>query len=313
MKKLINIILSLMFVTSGAFASTSMEIYKDSLASGDVPGRLMWVPDSLADGFRSVIEGKSRIVRDYSKVDPKERVVVGKDTVPLIIRQRNFGRFDRGLFNFLFIPKGQWHFALTASYGEFSSSDLRALDLLTDVDVSGHIFSIKPSVSYFIRNNVSVGVRLNYTRAKAGLGSLNLDFSDDISFNLSDIAYGSEEYSAAVTCAQYIGITRGSRFGIFNEVELSFASGNSDFQRPYAGELKNTHTTYMQARLAFSPGVCVFVMKNVSFNVSFGVFGFYLRNEKQTVNGEALGNRFTSGANFKFNIFNINFGLGVHI
>ncbi len=313
MKKLINIILSLMFVTSGAFASTSMEIDQDSLASGDVPGRLMWVPDSLADGFRSVIEGKSRIVRDYSKVDPKERVVVGKDTVPLIIRQRNFGRFDRGLFNFLFIPKGQWHFALTASYGEFSSSDLRALDLLTDVDVSGHIFSIKPSVSYFIRNNVSVGVRLNYTRAKAGLGSLNLDFSDDISFNLSDIAYGSEEYSAAVTCAQYIGITRGSRFGIFNEVELSFASGNSDFQRPYAGELKNTHTTYMQARLAFSPGVCVFVMKNVSFNVSFGVFGFYLRNEKQTVNGEALGNRFTSGANFKFNIFNINFGLGVHI
>lgn len=313
MKKLVNIILSLMFVTSGAFASTSMEIDQDSLASGDVPGRLMWVPDSLADGFRSVIEGKSRIVRDYSKVDPKERVVVGKDTVPLIIRQRNFGRFDRGLFNFLFIPKGQWHFALTASYGEFSSSDLRALDLLTDVDVSGHIFSIKPSVSYFIRNNVSVGVRLNYTRAKAGLGSLNLDFSDDISFNLSDIAYGSEEYSAAVTCAQYIGITRGSRFGIFNEVELSFASGNSDFQRPYAGELKNTHTTYMQARLAFSPGVCVFVMKNVSFNVSFGVFGFYLRNEKQTVNGEALGNRFTSGANFKFNIFNINFGLGVHI
>ena len=302
MKKLINIILSLMFVTSGAFASTSMEIDQDSLASGDVPGRLMWVPDSLADGFRSVIEGKSRIVRDYSKVDPKERVVVGKDTVPLIIRQRNFGRFDRGLFNFLFIPKGQWHFALTASYGEFSSSDLRALDLLTDVDVSGHIFSIKPSVSYFIRNNVSVGVRLNYTRAKAGLGSLNLDFSDDISFNLSDIAYGSEEYSAAVTCAQYIGITRGSRFGIFNEVELSFASGNSDFQRPYAGELKNTHTTYMQARLAFSPGVCVFVMKNVSFNVSFGVFGFYLRNEKQTVNGEALGNRFTSGANFKFNM-----------
>lgn len=69
----------------------------------------------------------------------------------------------------------------------------------------------------------------------------------------------------------------------------------------------------MQARLSFSPGVCVFIMKNVSFNVSFGVFGFYLRNEKQTVNGEPLGNRFTSGANFKFNIFNINFGIGVHI
>ena len=36
-----------------------------------------------------------------------EKVVVGKDTVDIIIPQRNFGRFDRGLFNYLFIPKGQ--------------------------------------------------------------------------------------------------------------------------------------------------------------------------------------------------------------
>ena len=54
-------------------------------------------------------------------------------------------------------------------------------------------------------------------------------------------------------------------------------------------------------------------MKNVSCHISFGVFGFYLRNEKQRENDEETGNRFTSGANFRFNIFNINFGLGIHI
>lgn len=54
-------------------------------------------------------------------------------------------------------------------------------------------------------------------------------------------------------------------------------------------------------------------MKNVSFNVSFGVVGFYLRNERQWINDEPAGNRFSSGANFRFNLFNINFGLGVHI
>ena len=276
-------------------------------------GTMLWVPDSLADSFRAVLEGRSKIVRDNSNIDLSEKVVVNGDTVPMIIRQKNLGRYDRGLFNFLFIPKGQWQFALTASYGEFSSSDLRVFDLLSDVDVSGHIFSIKPTISYFIRNNISVGLRINYTRAKAGLGSLSLDFSDDMSFDLSDIGYNNEEYSAAITCAQYIGMARSSRFGIFNEVELSFASGNGNFRRPYNGERKNTHSTYMQARLSFSPGVCVFIMKNVSFNVSFGIFGYYMRNEKQTVNGEEMGNRFTSGANFKFNIFNINFGIVVHI
>ena len=34
----------------------------------------------------------------------KERVIVGNDTVPIVLPARNYGRYDRGLFNFLFIP-----------------------------------------------------------------------------------------------------------------------------------------------------------------------------------------------------------------
>ena len=73
MKKLIAIILSLMFAASGAVASASGEMVQDSVVADGVPGRLMWVPDSLADGFRSVLEGRSKIVRDYSLIDPKEK------------------------------------------------------------------------------------------------------------------------------------------------------------------------------------------------------------------------------------------------
>jgi hypothetical protein len=54
-------------------------------------------------------------------------------------------------------------------------------------------------------------------------------------------------------------------------------------------------------------------MDYVSFNVSFGVFGLSMRHEKQTTDGVEEGSRFTSGANFKFNIFNINFGMAIHI
>ena len=110
-----------------------------------------------------------------------------------------------------------------------------------------------------------------------------------------------------------MGLTRKGRFGVYNEVELAFSSGNSDFDRPFNGEMRRTHTTNMEARLTFSPGVCVFIMENVSFNLSFGVFGFYLRNEKQTENGISSGNRFTSGANFRINLFNLAFGIGIHI
>lgn len=202
---------------------------------------------------------------------------------------------------------------MTASYGEFSTSDLEVLDLISDIDFSGHMFSIRPYFSYFIGNNMSVGMRLSYTSGRANIGSFNVDIDDDMGFNLKDILYRSESYTAAVTFNQYFGIARRGRFGVFNEVELAFSSGSSDFNRPYGGVMKNTHTTSMQAALNFSPGVSVFILDPVSFNVSFGVFGFYLKKEKQMVDGERSGNRFTSGANFRFNIFNINFGVAVNL
>ena len=100
---------------------------------------------------------------------------------------------------------------------------------------------------------------------------------------------------------------------MFNEVELALSGGNSDFHRPFNGEMRETHTTSFQTALNFSPGVCVYILDQVSFNVSLGVFGLYIKNEKQKVNGEKLGSRTTSGANFRFNIFNINFGIAVNI
>lgn len=303
-------VVSVLLMAMAAGAHT----YACKAEADTVAGRqLMWVPDSLAPAFDAVLQGRSKIVRDYSKVDLDERVIVNGDTVNLIMKDRNFGRYDRGLFNYLYIPRGQWHFTLTASYGEFNAKDLEMFDLLSDFDFKGHMFSLKPSIAYFIRNNMSVGLRFVYSNARANLDALKMDISEDLNMSLSGIMYRNESYAASATYTSYIGIGRASRFGIYNEVELSFESGHSDFRRPFAGKPKTTHTTYMEAGLNFSPGVCVFIMQNVSFHVSFGVFGFYLRNSKQQVDGEDLGNRLTSGANFRFNIFNINFGIGVHI
>ncbi|MDE6811389.1 MAG: hypothetical protein K2J15_03470 [Muribaculaceae bacterium] len=276
-------------------------------------GRLIWIPDSLTSEVAVLLKGHSKVVDDPLRLDLNEKVIFRGDTIPMVLRDRNLGRYDRGLFNFLFIPKGTWHFGLTASYGHISTSDLQMLDLLSDVDVSANTFSIRPQLGYFLRNNLSLGVRMAYTRSSADINSFKVDIDEDMNFNLHDIMYRSESYTAAVFLQQYMGITRRGRFGVYNEVELAFSSGNSDFNRPYNGEIRRTHSTNMEARLTFSPGVSVFVMDNVSFNLSFGVFGFYLRNEKQRVDGEDMGNRFTSGANFRINLFNLAFGLGIHI
>lgn len=245
--------------------------------------------------------------------DADEMVIVGNDTVPLVIKEKNFGRYDRGLFNYLYIPKGKWAFGLTASYGELNTDDIQVLSLLSDIDFKGKAYSIKPYMAYFFRNNQSIGMRFNYSRGMADLGNLAMDFSEDLNFAISDVSYYTNTYTTSVFYRNYIGLNRSKIFGIFNEVELAFGAGSSRFKRLYNNEPRDTRTISTKASLNFSPGVCVFIQDYIAFNVSFGVFGLHLTNEKQTTDGIDEGSRFTSGANFRFNIFNINFGLMVVI
>jgi len=275
-------------------------------------GKYIFVPDSLQDDVIRLLDGHSKVVDDLDRLDPDEMTVHRGDTVHMVLRSINLGRYDRGLSNFLYIPKGVWAIGLTASYGEIGTRDLDIMGLMSDIDINAHMFSIKPYIQYFIRNNLAVGLKLGYYNARGNVDSFNADI-EDMGFNLSDIMYRSESYSAAFTLSQYIGLSRRGRFGVYNEVELSFQSGNSEFRRPYNGEPAVTHTTTSEAQLNFSPGIQIFIMKNVAFHVSFGVFGFYFKNEKQRENDEPAGNRFSSGANFRFNIFNINFGIAVNL
>lgn len=309
MKRIAILLLVTLFSLAGG-AAQEVDTRLPSVESPDSMVRIT-VPDSLRSRISDVLEGRAVIV-DKPK-QQSDLVIIKGDTVSEILKSRNFGRFDRGLFNWLFIPKGQWEFGITASYGEFSTEDFQLLDLMNNFDFNGHAFSIKPYIAYSIANNITVGVRLGYTEGRGTLKSLSVDFDEDLSFDVRDASYHNETYTAAAQFRQFIGLARRGRFGVYNEVELAFSSGNSDFDRLYGGKNVNTHTTYMEARLSFSPGIRVFIMKNVSFNVAFAVVGFHLRNEKQLVDNEPRGNRFTSGANFRFNIFNINFGLAAHI
>lgn len=244
---------------------------------------------------------------------PDMKVIVGNDTVSMILKDRNFGRYDRGLYNFLFIPKGQWAFGLSASYGEFDTDNVQILSLMKDLTFKGKLYSLKPEVNYFIRNNQSIGFKFNYTRGEADLHSAVIDFDEDINFSLKDVSYYSQSYGISCFYRNYVGLSMMKRFAIFNEVALNFASGSSRFIRLYNDEPRDTRTNSTNVALQFSPGVTVFIMDNVAFNVSFGVFGIHMTHEKQQTNGIEEGERTTSGANFKFNLFNISFGIGVHI
>ena len=247
------------------------------------------------------------------EVVKEQKVIIGKDTVSNLIHEKNYGRYDRGLFNYLYLPKGQWLVGLTASYGSLDSEDLSFLSYIGDFDFGGSMFSINPSVAYVVRHNNVIGLRIGYSRNRFNLDNINVDFAEDLNFSLKDVKYHTNKYSAEIFYRHYLGLDNSRRFAIFNEVGFVLSGGNGNFVRNYNGLPKDTYTETLEMRLNFSPGVNFFLQEKVSISLSFGVFGWYFTRNKQTTNGESPGSQISSGANFKFNVFNINFGMTFHI
>lgn len=296
-------LLSLLIFAAAAHAQTLIE----ALSTLSAPDTTIVHVDSITTNV------KKKIISIDSRGERTQRVIEGSDTTDIILPAVNVGRYDRGLFNYLFIPKGNWDFGLTASYGEFDAADVQLLSILKDLDFKGKVYSLSPSVSYFFKNNQAVGLRFSYNRAQGDLASLAIDFDEDMNFDIHDVSYYSHSYDMSVFYRSYVGLSREKRFGIFNEVELAFSNGSSRFRRIFDGAMRDTRTTSVGAALNFSPGITMFIMDYVSFNVSFGVFGVKINRENQITNGIDEGHRTTSGANFRFNLFNIKFGASVNI
>ena len=254
----------------------------------------------------------AKILVDSTYIEqPEERVIVGKDTVSTIVPEWNFSRFDRGLRNHLFIPKGEFLAGLTAAYSEFNSDDIQVLSILKDLDFKGSMFSFKPYFAYFYGNNKAIGLRLSISNGSADLSSLKVDFDDDINFDLSDVSYTTSGISGELFHRIYVGLDRRKRFGLFSETNFAFGTSSSDFKRSIDSELRTTSTSKTSIALNFCPGVTCFILDNVNFNLSYGIFSLYYASERQKTNGMDDGKRSSSGANFKFNLLNINFGLGI--
>ncbi|MGN0213369.1 MAG: hypothetical protein ACI4AH_00995 [Muribaculaceae bacterium] len=242
-----------------------------------------------------------------------KKVIVGNDTISVIIPERNYGRYHRGLYTHLFVPKGQFSCGLQASYGSVSSEDLQVLSYITDMDFDGTTYSFKPYLCYFYNHNKCLGVRLGFSRNEFNLNNFSVDFDDDINFDVRDVKYYTNSTSVELFRRNYIGLDNSRRFAVFNEVALKYGSGSGKFQRLYDDEPKLTETKTNELRLDFSPGLCVFIQEKVAFNVSFGIFGWYYRSDKQVTNGVDEGSRSSSGANFKINLLNLKLGIAIFL
>ena len=250
------------------------------------------------------------VVHDTIYIEkPKKKADIVESTD--LVRLKPFGRYDRGIVNYKFLPKGKWVGGLTFSYITFDSKESSILySLLGNINANFAVKAINPYIGYSLKDNMVIGAKFGYNHLLGDLGNIDLDLGSDMSFSIGDMRYTEDLYSFGVFHRSYVGLDAGGIFGLFNETSLTYKHGTSSYSTDRESNApKHTETTINELHLGINAGIAVYITPNVCAEMSFGVAGFKYRNEKQQNELGEEGSRSTSGANFKINILNINIGI----
>lgn len=221
-------------------------------------------------------------------------------------------RMDRGIVNYLFVPKNSWMGGISVSYSNHFNTDYDFL-IVKDWSGSGNTIKFSPFAGYFFKNNMAAGARFTYKRTTVNIDELSIDLGDELNFSIKDIAYIDQSYYGTAFIRTYVGLGEDRRFGLFNEASITLGGGRGKFITGKEIDLKGTYQTSKELQIGMSPGLSVFIANEVAVEASVGVLGFTFKKIDQTTNQIYNGSRRTSNANFKINLFSINLGITAYL
>lgn len=208
-----------------------------------------------------------------------------------------------------FIPKGQWMVGTTFSYSEHVDENFEFLSVLKDIESDGYTFKVTPLVSYFIRDNISIGGRFSYSRSNTNLGNLSLELGDDLSFDVENYVATSNTYTAALFIRTYLNLGDSKRFGLFNEARVSYGYSESNSSSGSGTDLSGIYQLKHNLNIGVAPGITCFINDYVAAEASVNVAGLNFNWYDQTKDQVYQGKRTSSSANFKINLLSIDLGI----
>lgn len=169
------------------------------------------------------------VVHDTIYIEkPKKKADIVESTD--LVRLKPFGRYDRGIVNYKFLPKGKWVGGLTFSYITFDSKESSILySLLGNINANFAVKAINPYIGYSLKDNMVIGAKFGYNHLLGDLGNIDLDLGSDMSFSIGDMRYTEDLYSFGVFHRSYVGLDAGGIFGLFNETSLTYKHGTSSY------------------------------------------------------------------------------------
>lgn len=221
-------------------------------------------------------------------------------------------RFDRGIDQHTFVPKGQWTLGSSISYSEYSFDNYKFL-IIEGINGSGYSFKISPVLCYTFKDNMAAGGRFRYNRSLNRINSADVKIDDDLNFNVDNLYVLSHSYSGIAILRNYISLGSSTRFGLYNEIQLTLGGGQSKLVNGKGDSLTGTFETSFDAQIGMSPGLIAFINNFTAVEVSVGVLGFNYSKVRQVTDQVQFGERNSSSANFRINLFSIGLGIAFYL
>ena len=215
---------------------------------------------------------------------------------------------DRGITHKTFVPKGQLIIGGTIGYNQFKANDYEFL-MVKDIGANIYTTGAKISAAWAFTNDVAAGVELDYSRMQINFDNIDINLSEDMVFSIKDYKTIRHVFTASAFLRTYINIGNSGRFGMYNDVRVSFGGGQGKILNGEGKELVGTYEKIQNIGLTLAPGIAVFATDFLAIGASVGILGFNYSKTEQITNQVYQGSFESFSANFKINLLSVNLGL----
>ncbi len=220
--------------------------------------------------------------------------------------------FSRHIEQISFVPKGAWVTGVSVSYSQSNQDNYQFL-VFENIKGDTYTFKLSPTVMFCFKDNLTAGGRFSYSRSRTRLNSADIVLDSETEYNIDNLYSISHSYSGTGLFRAYLSLGHSTRFGLFNEVQLSLGGGQSKVCNGVGTDLTGTYQRSFNCNIGLAPGLAVFLNNYSAIEVNVGVLGFNYTSYKATTDQIYVGTMNTKSANFRINLFSITFGVMFYI
>ena len=220
--------------------------------------------------------------------------------------------FKRDIESVVFVPKVQWITGLSVSYATSTQSKYQFL-IFEGISGDTYSFKISPMLLYTVAPDLALGGRFSYARSLTKLENADIVLDSETDYNVDHLYRLAHNYYGTVMMRNYFSIGKSKRFGFFNEVQLQLGGGQSKITTGVGNTLSGTYERNFSLDVGLAPGLCIFLNNYSALEVNIGVLGFSYTATKAIKDQIYVSHRNSQSANFRINLFSIQFGVAFYL